>query len=173
MHWRIDTHCGIDGYSRMIVYCKCSTNNTASTVLKLLLEALHQFGLPGRVRSDQGGENILVARYMLQNRGADRDSMITGSSTHNQRIERLWRDLHRCVTQLFYRLFYYLENEGILDPLNEAHLYPDKSCIRGVSDRLEPSLFVPNITVHHTSCLYMEYYLCKGLDSQHLTSRLK
>lgn len=30
--------------------------------------------------------------------------------------------MHRCVTQLFYRLFYYLEYHNILDPLNEAHL---------------------------------------------------
>ncbi len=49
--------------------------------------------------------------------------MITGCSTHNQRIERLWRDIHRCVTRLFYQLFYHLESQGLLDPLNEVHLY--------------------------------------------------
>ena len=45
--------------------------------------------------------------------------MITGSSTHNQRIQRLWRG----VTQPFYRLFYHFEHIGLLDPLNEAHLF--------------------------------------------------
>lgn len=31
--------------------------------------------------------------------------------------------MHRCVTQLYYRLFYHLEYEGLLDVLNEKHLY--------------------------------------------------
>ena len=117
------THCGIDGFSRMIVFCKCSTNNRASTVYEHFLNATRQFGLPSRVRSDHGRENIMVAQHMLEHRGEGRGSMITGSSTHNQRIERLWRDLHRCVTQLFYRLFYHLEDRGLLDPLHETHLY--------------------------------------------------
>ena len=117
------THCGIDGFSRMLVYCKCSSNNKASTVYELFLKATRQFGLPSRVRSDHGRKNILVAQHMVGHRGGGRGSMITGSSTHNQRIEHLWRDLHRCVTQLFYRLFYHLEHIGLLDPLNEAHLY--------------------------------------------------
>ena len=91
--------------------------------IELIPKATRQFGLPSRVRSDHGRENILVAQHMLEHRGNDRGSMITGSSTHHQRIKRLWRDLHRCVTQLFYRLFYHLEHIGLLDPLNEAHLY--------------------------------------------------
>ena len=91
--------------------------------MQLFLEATEQFGIPSRVRSDQGRENILVARFMLSTHGIHHGSMLVGSSVHNQRIERLWRDLHRCVTVLYYQLFYYLENAGMLNPLNECHLF--------------------------------------------------
>ena len=45
---------------------------------------------------------------MLHHRGVDRNSMITGASIHNQRIERLWRDVHQSVAILYYCLFYRL-----------------------------------------------------------------
>ena len=86
IRWHFVTHAGIDGFSRMIVYMKCSTNNRSTTVLNAFLEGVQRYGLPSRVRSDFGGENVLVASYMIRNRGPDRNSMITGNSTHNQRI---------------------------------------------------------------------------------------
>ena len=105
------------------MYLKCSANNTASTVYESFLKAIQRYGLPSRIRCDQGGENVKVAQHMLRHRGIDRRSVIVGSSVHNQRIERLWRDMHRCVCSVYYRLFYFLEHYEILDPINDAHLY--------------------------------------------------
>ena len=113
----------MDGYSQLIVFLHASTNNQATTVYDLFVAAVWRHHLPSRVHSDQGTENILVAQYMLEKRGADRRSMITGCSVHNQRIERLWKDMHRSVTVLFYKMFYYLEQYNLLDHLNEHHLW--------------------------------------------------
>lgn len=121
--WRFVTHAGIDGYSRLIVYLNCSDNNRASTVLDEFTKAVLKFHLPSRVRSDHGTENVSVAQYMLEKRGSNRGSIITGPSVHNQRIERLWRDVFSGVIKLYYRLFYYMEDTHLLDPINEHHLY--------------------------------------------------
>ena len=90
---------------------------------ELFLKAIREYGLPSRIRCDQGRENIQVVRHMLHHRGVERRSALVGSSVHNQRIERLWRDLHRCATQLFYRMFYYMEYNDLLDPVNEKHSF--------------------------------------------------
>ena len=96
-----EVHGGIDGYSRMIIYLLCSTNNQALTVYKLFREAVESYRVPSRVQSDKGRENILVCHYMVINQGCDRGSHIAGSSVHNQRIERLWRDVYRCVCSIY------------------------------------------------------------------------
>jgi hypothetical protein len=49
--------------------------------------------------------------------------LLIGKSTHNQRIERLWRDVFAGCLSLFYELFYDLESQNILDPNSDAHLW--------------------------------------------------
>ena len=93
IRWNFVIFGGIDGFSRLPVMLKCTVNNTAATLPKCFLEAVRQFGIPSRVRSDKGLENVGIADFMIEKRGGNRGSMITGPSTHNQRIERLWRDV--------------------------------------------------------------------------------
>ena len=57
VRWRLVTHCAIDGYSRSVVFIKCSSNNRANTVYESFLQAVNKYGLPSRIRCDQGGEN--------------------------------------------------------------------------------------------------------------------
>ena len=106
--WRFVTHGGIDGYSRTVVFLKCSNNNQASTVFALFSDAVENHGLPSRIQTDLGGENVEVWRYMVEQH-ASRHAVITGSSTHNERIERLWRDVYRCVGVVFADTFRALE----------------------------------------------------------------
>ena len=61
IRWRLVIHGGIDGYSRLITYLQCS-NNRSDTVLAAFVGACEVFGVPSRVRSDKGGENIDIWR---------------------------------------------------------------------------------------------------------------
>uniref|UniRef100_A0A3Q3EQJ3 Integrase core domain-containing protein n=1 Tax=Labrus bergylta TaxID=56723 RepID=A0A3Q3EQJ3_9LABR len=98
IRWGFVTHAGIDGNSRLITYINCSTDNTALTVLTNFVRATCLYGLPSRVRSDRHAGHI------------------AGQSVHNQRIERLWRDVFQQVVHYFYTLFYSFEDEQILNP---------------------------------------------------------
>ena len=53
-------HGGIDGFSRLVVFLKCATNNRAETVMSSLFEGTRKYGIPSRVHSDHGGESIEV-----------------------------------------------------------------------------------------------------------------
>jgi len=59
---------------------------------------------------------------MITHRGVNRSSYIAGTSTHNTRIERLWRDMRQHTIQAYIDLFYSLESEG-LDLCNLLHIF--------------------------------------------------
>ena len=118
-------HGGVDGFTRIPVFLQCSINNKSAALLELFLNAVENYGLPSRVRSDKGKENIDVAWYMLNHpfRGLGRGSMICGRSVHSQKIERLWRDVLAGVIKLYYDNFYQLESLELLDPSSELDLF--------------------------------------------------
>ncbi len=113
----------MDGYSRLIVYMHCADNNRASAVLEQFERATQEFSIPSQVRADRGGENTTVATYMVMHRGEQRGTFISGRSIHNQGIERMWRDVFSGCTSLFYDLFNHMEQEGLLNPDNEVHVF--------------------------------------------------
>ena len=123
VRWRLVIHGGIDGYSRVVVFLKCASNNQSETVLENFMEACERFHVPTHVRTDHGTENVAVARAMLEIKGAETNPVLTGRSVHNQRIERLWVDLGAQVIHYFRDVFHHQESCCNLDPLNELHLF--------------------------------------------------
>ncbi len=117
IRWSLVVHGCIDGFSRMIIFLHCSSNNLSTTVLNLFLDAIENDGglWPSRIRVDHGVENVLVCDAMVETRGEGRASFIAGPSTHNQRIERLWRYVFRTVCHYFYFVLYGMEDSGILN----------------------------------------------------------
>jgi hypothetical protein len=101
------------------------------------MDAVHTFGWPSRVRGDYGTENNDIERKMIQRWGEDHHAYIRGrqvdllcckfflmvpfSSTHNQRIEQLWRDIRKDCLELFRRIFLHLEEQQLLDMDNAIH----------------------------------------------------
>ena len=65
----------------------------------------------------------LHAKAMINMRGVGRKSHLTGSSVYNQHIERSWRDTFRCVGQLYYAIFYEMEDINLLNVDNDIDLF--------------------------------------------------
>uniref|UniRef100_A0A3P9AY47 Integrase catalytic domain-containing protein n=1 Tax=Maylandia zebra TaxID=106582 RepID=A0A3P9AY47_9CICH len=105
IRWKFVVHGAIDGYSRMLMFLQCSSNNRAETVKALFTAAVGQFGRPLHIRTDHGGENAQIWEDMRASRGES--SVLMGSSVHNQRAP----------------IFYELESLGILDLENATDLF--------------------------------------------------
>lgn len=107
------------------------------------LNSIRRYGILSHVRSDYGGENIEVGRFMESRRGPNHGSRIQGSSVHNQRIERFHRDTTQCCLCSFYTAFNFMESKGLLDLSNDTdvfclhNVFLSRLGIRGISASTE------------------------------------
>ena len=142
------------------------------------------------MRSDYGMENFKVAQFILEQRGVGRGSTITGSSVHNCRVLRTHRDIYSGVLCFFARTFAHLENNGLLDPLNELHLFAlhhtyiprINRCLQEFKGQWENHPFLQKEIVLlfsyiHLACLKMSYLVTQELRvsltlRMHLTTDL-
>ena len=63
---------------------------------------------------------MAASQFMLNERGPERGSCITGRSVHNQCVEKFWRDLFAACTSLFYYIVYYIED---IEALSHTSMY--------------------------------------------------
>ena len=121
--WRFVIHGAIEGYS-LVVLMNCSANNFAQTVLTLIVKAVSVWITCQDLLWPRGGE-FNVAIFMLTHPLWESaiNPVIVGKSVHNQKIERLWRDLFQGVSCTYYYLFYHLEEIGLLSPFNRNDLF--------------------------------------------------
>lgn len=102
-------HGGVDGYSRIPVYLHCCNNNRADTVLCFSFSGKQSLSTAYHLVFvwTKEGENVDVAMYLLEHplRGQGRSSVIVGKRVHNQRIERMWRDVYEGITDFYHSLF--------------------------------------------------------------------
>nr|XP_033472214.1 uncharacterized protein LOC117250220 isoform X2 [Epinephelus lanceolatus] len=105
--------------------CTSMLDPTTQRVLRFnfFLDGVRRFGWPYKVRGDQGVENVRIAEMMFTVRGTGHVSVISGKSVHNQRIERLWRDVWTGVTHVYYDVLHSLDEDGSLDISDNLHLF--------------------------------------------------
>ena len=79
-----------------------------------------EWDLPSRVQSDYGMD---LGTYMIEHYGPNHGSIITGCNIHNSRVEQSHGDIFLGVLLFYAQVFEDMEEIGILDPLNDIHLY--------------------------------------------------
>lgn len=107
--WGIQIYAAIDAFSRYITWCYVGiSNRTQISVLRQFLEVLQETKIqPRYIRSDKGGETVLVAaaHYLLLKEQYEnlflQDCYLYSTSTSNQRIEAWWSQLTKSLLFIF------------------------------------------------------------------------
>ena len=86
------------------------------------IHGIRKMGIPSRIRVDHGGEFVHIKSLITELNGNEHNSWIAGKSVHNQRIERLWRDVFCKVANKFYLVFNAMEKNGVLVIENVIHM---------------------------------------------------
>ncbi|XP_033756622.1 uncharacterized protein LOC117339248 isoform X1 [Pecten maximus] len=127
-------HGAICGFSRRVLWLKVArTNNDPRVVASYFLEFVEEInGVPRCIRADGGTENGSVEDMQKALRWYDDDDMsgeksvIIGSSTSNQRIERWWRSMRQMGIGFWIDFFKDLEYQGLFSNAIEMHI----ECLR-------------------------------------------
>ena len=99
--WNLIIHGGIDGFSRLVPHLIVTSDNKAISALRVFITGLRNFGVPSRIRVDGGSEFVFARGLMNLLNGDNRNSALTGSSVHNQRMERRICKSPREILQTF------------------------------------------------------------------------
>jgi hypothetical protein len=107
----------IDGYSRRIIWLKCSySNHDPKLVAGYYMDAVDELGgCPSSVRTDCGSENVMIAAIQCYFRNSRR-AHAYGTSPGNQRIEAWWSFFRRSRVQWWIDLFEALVTSGSYEP---------------------------------------------------------
>ena len=121
---RFVTNSGINRYSQMIIYMylKCSTNNRASIAWYNCMVHFWKES-DGTVRTDQGRETtfVLLSTWLNTVTITGKVSSLAAQFTINR--SNMCGEICIVVWQCYSISSYYLEHIGLLDPMNEMHVY--------------------------------------------------
>ena len=146
----------IDGWSRRLLWLEVDkTNKNPNLICTYFLDTVEHLGVTPRiVRMDRGTENVGIADVQMLLRSSHDDdlvgcSVMFGSSTHNQRIERWWGYCRNALLQCYMDLFKDLELSGILQMTNNLHLECLKFCFMKVlrKELRKEHLLAPGINI--------------------------
>ncbi|XP_019622600.1 PREDICTED: uncharacterized protein LOC109468721 isoform X2 [Branchiostoma belcheri] len=121
--WGITIQGGVDGYSKTCTFLSATGSNTAAFMMRAFLRGCREYGIPSRIRTDDGGENSEIGRFMVELRGHGHNAHLTGPSVRNVPIERFWGTMGDHCTRHFRKLFQRFEREGTLDPSSDIDIF--------------------------------------------------